>query len=183
MRVMASFFVVLLVAFIPAASEDEHLIPGDGADHHESGHHSYRHEIGFSIGGTDEKGHDVEFTWGVEYIYSLSPQLGVGGILEYAGGELRNTILVAPLFWKPVGGLILLAGPGVEHHNGRGSEEHHMLKSGGEEDRDATYFLFRVGAAYSFHVGERYALIPSINLDLVEGEQVWVGGVTFGVMF
>ena len=110
-------------------------------------------------------------------------EFGIGAVLEYAGGDLRNTIFVAPFIWKPVGDLFLLAGPGVEFHNGRGTSEHHAFKSGGEEDRDETYFLFRLGVGYSFHVGERYAIIPQVNLDLVNGEQVWVGGVAFGVMF
>ncbi len=183
MRVLSSIFIILLVALAPAASDNEHGDHSAEVGDHSIGHHAFRHEVAFSLGGTKEQGHDTEFTWSVEYTYSFTPKFGVGGIFEYAGGGLRNTIVIAPFYWKPVGGLIFLAGPGVEFHKGRDNDEHHLFKSGGETDEDATYFVFRVGTAYSFHVGERYAVIPSINLDLVEGEKVWVGGVTFGVMF
>ncbi len=183
MRVLGTIIMILLAGVLPAVCEEGHDVHGEETTHHEDGGHAFKHEIALFLGVTDEKGHDIEGTWGIEYAYSLSPKLQLGGILEYAGGALRNTILVMPLYWKPVGGLIFLAGPGVEFHKGRGDDQHHLFKSGGETDRDETYFLFRLGTAYTFHVGSRYSIIPSISLDLVEGEKVWVGGVSFGVMF
>ena len=42
----------------------------------------------------------------------------------------------------------------------------------------ATYFLFRVGLAYDIHLDERFGMAPGVNLDFVNGEEVWVYGLT-----
>jgi hypothetical protein len=175
----------ILITVLPALAEEEHDSHGEAAEHHGGGHHAHQNELALFLGGTDEHGHDTEFTIGLEYYRSVSPEWAIGGIAEYAGGELRNTMLLVPVQWKPVGGLILTAGPGVEFHQGRGSgDDHHVAKAGGGEvDEDATYFVFRLGAGYAFHVGDRYSIMPNVNLDLVEGEEVWVWGMVFGVMF
>ena len=184
MRILSLMVILMLVVFAPAASDEEHTDQGEITGHREGGVHAFKHEFALFLGNTDEEGHGNEFTWGIEYAYSLAPKLSIGGILEYAGGDQRNLVFVVPLYWKPVGGLMLIAAPGVEFHNGRESVEPHKLASGGEEgDQDETYFLFRLGVAYAFHVGPRYSIVPQINLDLVNGHEVLVGGVSFGVMF
>jgi hypothetical protein len=171
MRITFAVVAVLLLV-LPAAAADESHGTGSEAEHASSRHHDFRHELALFAGGTDEQGHDTELTLGLEYAYELSPKIALGPLLEHVGGELRNTILAVPLHWKPAGGLILLAGPGVEYHEGRG-----------RGDEDDTHFLFRLGVGYNFHLGERYSVLPSVNLDLVDGEEVWVWGASFGVMF
>jgi hypothetical protein len=102
----------------------------------------------------------------------------VGGLIDYAGGGLRNTVLAVPVYWHPGGGWKLIAAPGVEFHNGRGGGEHAKSEGGhGEADEDETYFLFRIGAGYHIHLGEHWGLVPAVDLDFVDGEQVWVYGV------
>jgi hypothetical protein len=81
-------------------------------------------------------------------------------------------------YWPGVGGLQLLAAPGIEFHEGRDGGGHGGAKSSDEADADATYFLFRVGLAYDIHLAERFGLAPGLNLDFVNGEEVWVYGVT-----
>ncbi|MEX1311389.1 MAG: hypothetical protein AB1Z65_13280 [Candidatus Sulfomarinibacteraceae bacterium] len=39
------------------------------------------------------------------------------------------------------------------------------------------------GAANVFHVGSRHGVVPAVNLDLVDGHEVWIYGVNFEVMF
>jgi hypothetical protein len=39
--------------------------------------------------------------------------------------------------------------------------------------------VFRLGVAYDIHLGERFELVPVVNLDLVEGEKAWVYGIAF----
>ncbi len=39
----------------------------------------------------------------------------------------------------------------------------------------------RFGAAYVFHLGERYSVEPSVAIDLVDGEDVWVAGLNWTV--
>ena len=107
----------------------------------------------------------------------------MGVLFDYAGGELRNAVL-APLvaFWPGLGNLQLLAAAGVEFHQGRGGGGHQKSGEGGGTDKDATYFLVRLGVGYDIHLGERFGLIPTVMLDFVNNEEVWVYGlaVTYG---
>jgi hypothetical protein len=185
--VIVSLFVAGIVTYPVFAEEghsthDEHEAAVEHAE--ESGHH-FKNGIALFLGVTHEPGHDDEATWGLEYGRRLSPRWAVGGLIDYAGGGQRNFVIAPLVTWKPFGGgFTLLAAPGVEYHNGRGEVEHHDLKNADAEvDKDKTYFLLRFGATYWFHVGSRYGIGPTVDLDLVNGEQVWVYGVNFEVMF
>ena len=170
-----------------AESADHHDDTGhhDDADHHGHSDHHFNNGLALFLGVTAEPGHGNEFTVGFEYARWLSPNWAIGGLIDRAGGDQRNYVLAPAVFWKPFGkGLLLLAAPGIEWHDGRGGEvDHHLKASEPEIDEDATYFVMRLGVGYSFHVGERYGLVPMVNLDLVDGHKVWVYGVNFEVMF
>jgi len=107
----------------------------------------------------------------------------VGAFVDYAGGELRNAVL-APMvvFWPGLGNLQLLAAAGVESHQGRDGGGHQKSGESGGTDKDATYFLVRLGIGYDIHLGESFGLVPNLNLDFVNNEKVWVYGlaVTYG---
>jgi hypothetical protein len=167
---------------LPATAEEEHT---EYAEHHGEGGHRFKNGLALFLGVTNEPGHGNEGTWGLEYGYALSQRWGVGGLIDYAGGGQRNLVVAPLVYWKPFGGgLTLLAAPGVEHHNGRAEVEHHLFKAGtAGADKDETYFVFRLGAAYYFHLGSRYGIGPAVNLDFVNGHEVWVYGVNFEVMF
>ena len=90
--------------------------------------------------------------------------------------------------WWPVGKLTLTAAPGIEFHQGRspsedcgcgGSTKSADTSEHGEADQDATYFLLRLGVGWAIPIGKSYGIEPQVNLDLVEGEKVWVYGVNF----
>jgi hypothetical protein len=99
-------------------------------------------------------------------------------LIDYAGGNLRNTILAAAVFWHPGGGWKFLGAPGVEYHQGRGGEAAPPKSEGhGEVDEDETYFLFRLGVAYDIHLGGSWGLAPAVDLDFVESERVLVYGL------
>ena len=51
-------------------------------------------------------------------------------------------------------GIALFAGPGVENAS-----------------EDGTRFLFRVGVGWEFEIGERLAITPAVELDLIDGEE------------
>jgi hypothetical protein len=167
--------VVLALLAAPAAafgSEGGH--GGEGQAQHVR---DFKNEAAAFLGWTDEKGHDAEFTWGFDYKRRVADRWAVGGAFDYAGGELRNSVLLGlAFFWPGLGNLQLLAGPGVEFHEGRGGDGH---GHGGKADEDETHFLFRLGIAYDIHLGERFGIVPNVNLDLVDGENVWVYGLAF----
>lgn len=192
------WLLALVLASAPAvavASGDEHDEQAtehrDTTEHRESGGHegdaqdshgrAHKNEIGLFLGGTDERGHDTQFTWGLDYKRRIAERWAVGVLFDFAGGELRNAILAPSVsYWPPgVGGLQLLAAPGVEFHEGRSGESHSTAKAGGEGDKDATYFLLRLGVAYDIHLGGRFGVAPAVNLDFVNSEEVWVYGLTF----
>lgn len=174
-------------------SEERHEEHSEEAEHEEhgeehGGRHWHTNDVGIFLGATDEHGHDTEFTWGLEYRRMFAKRWAIGGLFDYAGGGLRNAFLAPSVTWLPVGRLQLTAAPGVEFHRGRGSSEDCGCTRGfksddsgghGGVDEDATYFVFRLGAGWNFPVGENYAITPQINLDLVEGEKVWVYGLVF----
>ena len=88
-----------------------------------------------------------------------------------------------PIYWHPGGGWKLIAAPGVEYHEGRGYVvTPHKNEGHDEVDEDETYFLFRLGVAYDIHLAGNWGLAPAVNLDLVDGEKVWVYGasITYG---
>jgi hypothetical protein len=133
------------------AEDAAHEERGEEGEHHE--HADHPNEIGFFAGVTDEKGHDAEFSIGFEYERRLSQRWGIGGLSEYTDG-LRNSILGVPVYWHPGGGWIFIGAPGVEYHEGRGIIVNpHKSEGGVEVDEDETYFLFRLGVVYQFHLG------------------------------
>lgn len=192
-RKLSVAILVVLAALwaVPAQGEevhDEHAEASthdETAEHHGEGGHDFKNGLSLFLGATNEHGHGTEETWGLEYGRKISPHWTIGGLIDYAGGGQRNLVIAPAVFWKPFGsGLVLLAAPGVEYHNGRGTPEHHFLKaSTASIDEDETYFLLRLGVAYYFHVGSRFGIGPAVNLDLVDGHEVWVYGVNFEVMF
>ncbi|MCU0303584.1 MAG: hypothetical protein MUC56_05965 [Thermoanaerobaculales bacterium] len=170
-----------------AGAPSEHGEPA-AADQHggaTTGDHGFRNAFAVFLGVTDEPGHGSEATWGLEYGRRMGPRWGLGGLIDYAGGEQRNLVVAPAVLWQPFGGgFTLIAAPGIEWHDGRGEVEHHLGKADATAvDEDETYFVFRVGAAYWIHIGSRYGIAPAVNLDLVDGHEVWVYGVNLEVRF
>ena len=105
---------------------------------------------------------EASFTLGIEYERDLGEFLAVMGVVEYVpDSESRELVFVVPFVLKPAGGLKLLAGPGFARK---------------EESR----FLFRLGAAWSFDLGERWAITPGVELDLVDGDDGLTKALVFG---
>ena len=177
-----------------AIEHDEHgeAAAHDGEGAH-SGHHDRSHlknEFAVFLGATDEEGHATQFTWGFDYKRRVADRVAVGAFMDHAGGDLRNSLVGALVVWWPVGNLELYAGPGIEFHDGRnqdgdggdGGHDGHDEEGHGGPDANATYFAFRIGAGWDFHIGQNYGIVPTVALDLVDGEQVWVYGIaaTYG---
>jgi hypothetical protein len=141
----------------------------EGPAPHPAGHESFhRHHAGVFLGGVSrfEDGHEESgLALGVEYEYRLSPQWGVGGLIEgVTVGHGRDLALVAPVTWHPWRGLKLSLGAGVEYHDGNGE------------------FLGRVAAGYDFHFG-RWTVAPEISGDFTHEAQTIVYGIAVGFGF
>jgi len=125
-----------------------------------------RHGIELFLGNTHEDGEDG-FSVGLSYEYRLNQLFGIGGIVEYASGVFREWVLAVPLFLHPYKGWRFLVAPGVDIPDNDGDNE----------------FLFRVGAAYEFEIGEKWAITPEFNVDFVDNSEVLVYGLSFGYKF
>ncbi len=195
-RIVPIFLLLLTGSFLPAqsghssggeaevraAQEPPPALPPlrdiERAEDDEYGHvHYHTHHLGLFLGGSrlqDRNG----FTVGGEYEYRVHRLLGLGFEAEYAGGGLRETVAVFPVFFHPGAGLKLAAGPGFERAKEEVAEPEPRTR-----EETATNFLFRVTVLYDFPVKERFTVTPNVSLDFVNGRQIWVYGISFGVGF
>jgi hypothetical protein len=121
----------------------------------------------FSVftGVTDDRG-DKAFSLGLDYEYKFSEVFGIGGLLDVATGDIRSFVVGVPIFVHPIGGLVLVLAPGVEH-----------------QDDGSNEALVRLGAGWEFELSERFVLVPMFNVDFVDSEKVYVYGVEFAYRF
>jgi len=185
---------------VPSAPAQEHTAPAPGDDEVTPQHaiaethgaeHSFRNALGIILGGTCENEEkDTFFTFGVEYERFIGRRFGVVLGVEYLT-EVEAVVLVAPFVYRHGSGWRLLTGPGLElktrrPHLERKHEGEHEL-AGDLADRLAgrkeNLFLWRFGVAHNFEIGARYALAPSVAIDLVREDGHWVEAVVFAVSF
>ena len=133
------------------------------SQHHEQSEHDFhKNYLALFVGVTSEDRRDGAATVGLEYERRLSESFGVGALVEHAYGDLDFTVYALPFAYHS-GPWKLYAAPGIE------DSEHHA----GNE------FLFRLGVEYGFAVG-RYEVAPQFDIDFVDGEEVFVLGITIG---
>lgn len=151
--------------------------------------HSLKHHIvGGFIGVTDNE-EEKETSYGIEYEYRYNQQWGVGLVYE-----------VTPEFH-------------AHHYEDHVNEPHSLSDSAHSNEKDdvsvyllSAYYhigairlglgygkedidggdnqdLFRVSAAYDFHLNENLGLAPTISIDTVDSEQIYVYGLTLTYMF
>ncbi len=152
---------VLLVLLVPVkipAEEAGHGSKEKGLEH--------RHGTELFIGNTHDDGEDG-FTVGLGYEYRLNQLFGIGGIVEYAGGDFEEWTLAVPFILHPYKEWRFLVAPGV------------AIPTNDEHDD----FLIRVGAAYEFEIGKKWALVPAFNVNFVDNKEVLTFGLGFGYKF
>jgi len=125
-----------------------------------------RNTLGVFLGASGASG-ERGFSVGFGYERRLNRRIGVGGILEYSGYDLREGIAVAAFVWHPWKELAIVAAPGLEIDRPDGS----------------TGFLFRVGAEYGITMEKGFELAPELNLDFSDQETTLVVGLTFAKKF
>jgi hypothetical protein len=158
--ILGALYLAITAPYLLAAEQTQ-------AAHSEPGHY-HRNSVGLFLGGTYEDTHhgsENGFAIGFSYERRLSALLGVGGFYEYVGGDFDKWSIGVPLFIHPYHAWRLQLAPGLEHREG--------------EDE----FLFRIGVAYDFMISKQWAIIPEFNVDLVDGEEAFVFGLTLGFGF
>ncbi|MFC1822562.1 hypothetical protein ACFL9T_07630 [Thermodesulfobacteriota bacterium] len=124
----------------------------------------YRNRIAF-FGGNTQDGSENGLSGGLSYEFFLGSHFGVGGAVEYAGGDFDSWVIIAPLFLHPYAGWGFWVAPGVEIEDGE------------------TNFLFRIGLGYEFELWPRWSLGPEFNADFSDGETKLVYGLTLSLKF
>lgn len=155
---------------------------GGAAEPHEE--HFHRNELALVLASTyeAEEGENL-FTIGGEYERRYTPRLGISATFEHLS-RVGAWVFVFPATFRVWRGLKVLAGPGFEYLSRRPDEqdqESHgepMTESGADN-----LFLFRFGAHYGFELGERYAIVPGIEVDLVDESEGVAKAVVYGVNF
>ena len=152
-RVLGGLFALLLIGAAAAMAAD------------------HPHHIALFAGWATESKpprEDVNgFALGLEYEYRFHSNWGIGGVLEGLGQDtIRNVLVVVPVSFHLVGGLRLVAGPGMEFTP--------------KKDK----WAFRLGAGYIFHISDHWSVAPELFVDLIEtGEDTWVAGLALGYGF
>ena len=150
---MSKFITVLAVITTLAAA------PAFGQ--HEEAHHGHKHHVALFLGNThDDHGEDA-FTTGLDYEYRLTDLLGIGALIDWAGGDMKSTVVGAVLFVHPCKNARLLAAAGNEHRHG--------------EDE----FIVRLGVGYDIHASD-WTLSPLVEVDFLEHGENWIYGVSLG---
>jgi len=164
-------FLVFTILTVNCFAQDE--------DSHEEGEHE-RHHIGIFFGATTNlDDEETDFSLGLDYEYRLLPQLGIGLLGEVTFAENEVFIVGVPIFLHPSKGLILGVAPGVEISDEIAETE----AEGGEQLLETkTNFLLRFIAAYEMEFNG-LTLAPTVSLDLVDGEESLVYGISLGKGF
>lgn len=189
---MALSAILFFSAVFAGASGEKH--PKTHDHHHEMGHH-HSHHIGLFSGFTNDLEKHNEFTLGLDYSYSLpvwEQRLGIGAFGEVVFAEHIEYLLGVPLLLKPASSLFLQIAPGIVIvDTGSAEEEHHSesqlakvsaSEEDGHESSSNNHFLFRLGAGYGIDLGNPI-LTPTVNLDLVDGTEFLVFGISLGKGF
>ena len=170
-KTMHKYFVgCLLVVTIMAFSQTARANEAS----HEGSHEFHRHHMALILGNTQSEESSNGPSIGVDYEYRLNQRFGIGGLVEYAGGDFEHLLLVVPLFIHPYKGWLLNVSLGTEVHKEHGDNE---------EDKRTRDWLVRTGVAYQFHVGSRYTIGPEFNVDVSDHETTISYGIAFGVGF
>ena len=113
------------------------------------------------LGGAFEGG-DEGVLIGADYEYRVKQGIGLGGLIEYAGGQLDSTTLAAAVYLHPEDTVRLVVATGFENQRG------------------STDFLLRLGVSTEFPMENDFSLEPRFAVDFVDGDHklVFAVGIT-----
>lgn len=121
---------------------------------------------GVFLGVTDTK-YSTEPTYGLEAEYRATKRIGVGAVVEYlpdAGDGHEATLVLGEVHYHTDIGLRFIGGAGRDYHHG--------------DEKP----VWRLGAAYDFHVGD-FHISPMTAIDFLEDDENFVAGMAFAKRF
>ena len=141
-----------------------HAQSENGSEHHGQEHSFHSNLIGVFLGQTSKSRREGAFTLGLEYNRRITESFGMGVLAENVFSDHEFNVYAIGFAhyrgpWK------VYVAPGIE------KSEHHDAE-----------FLLRFGVEYAFNVGS-FEISPQVDVDFVDGEQVFVFGLTFGKGF
>ena len=186
-----------------STQEEGHEGHGQTGTHGEAaeefaGHHvhaEHKNGVALFLGGTMESAENQTFgTIGLEYEHKLADRWAFQLIAEHVN-DFDAWVVTAPVGFRLAGTLWAVAGPGLEtearrtglepepHEDVHGTSHDDGHSSESHEEGGGPFFLWRFGFVYGIHLGEsgRFALTPSLSLDLVREHGEWLEGLVFGV--
>lgn len=161
----------LAIIGLNAQHDDDHKESGDTHhDHsteHETSHHLHKHHLAiFGGAATNFNHHLTKPGVGLDYEYRISNPLGIGLVAEIEFTEKESFLYSIPVFYHPVNGLKLYAGPAlfstVEHHESESGHDDGHGDTHAEEPKRETQFGGRIGIAYDFFIG-KVSIGPTVN--------------------
>ena len=151
----ATCLMLIIVLFSTAGFAQE---GGHGSEH--NSHPFEENTVAFFVGVAKEGSRDNGLALGIEYEWRLNQAFGIGALAEYTSGDLDAWVLAVPFAFHS-GPWKFYAAPGIEDSDA-GSES-----------------LLRLGGEYGFHRGD-WEISPQVDVDFVDGNEIYVIGVTFG---
>jgi len=170
----------LLLLVVGQAQGKEHDGESHGtvAEHGDAGHGFHRNHFGGFLGASTHSDNDqTAFTLGLEYARQFTPRWAIGAYTEQVSGEIERDIilLVGAIFYvMPRFGLV--AAPGIEFAN------KDVVHHGEVVKEDETEFVFRLGAAYGFPVGQA-SIGPAVFADWADKRWTLVYGIAIATGF
>jgi hypothetical protein len=142
--------------------------------HNKSEHEFHRHHAALIVGNTQNDGNENGLSIGIDYEYRINQWVGLGGLVEYAGGDFEHLLLAVPIFIHPHSNWLLKLAGGAEIHNAHGDHE---------EDKREREWIIRTGIAYQFPLADNWTIAPEFNVDFSEHETLFVYGISIGFGF
>ena len=136
---------------------------GDAAEKESTEHpHAEKNEVAISVSLVHE-GHENDGAAGLEYERRFTEKFGAGLLVERVWGNHDATVYALPLI-RHAGRWKFFLAPGFEDSHGHSED------------------LVRLGAGYEFEAGSA-RIVPTMAVDFVGGETVYVLSVALGMGF
>lgn len=147
---------VAIFAVSPAFAQHENDHPAG----HGSEHEYHENTVALFVGFAKEGSHHSGPALGIEYEYRLNASFGIGALAEHTFGDFDSWVFALPFAYH-TGRWKFYVAPGIEDGHA-GSES-----------------LVRLGGEYGFRKGQ-WEISPQVDIDFVDGKEIFVLGVTFG---